>query len=251
MSSKRSAAMGKINDFATTDQIKNAGSGDEAVNLFLHGPDSVQAPGTKPTKTTKKTSATVADQTEEDTNTVKGPSTVDRTVNEVVGAGQALATGTYNGLSNAPIPGGIGVPLVILLVLFIVLLPVNGHTRLMWLWLSLTGQAEIGGPLTPPTITPGGFGGGSGGSFASSSTGSPSVNPNQTGTTTTKPPSATKITSASKKTTTLKTNTSKTHGTSSHKGGGPGPMDPDMGDPTAPIHQLSYATLMASRNGYE
>ena len=85
MSSKRSNAMSKINDFATTEQIKNAGNSDEAVDLFLHGPT---APGTTPTTTKKTISSTVADQTDSETVVEKGDSPLHQSVNEIVGVGQ-------------------------------------------------------------------------------------------------------------------------------------------------------------------
>lgn len=47
-------------------------------------------------------------------------------------------------LANIPTPGGIWVPFFVLMFLFMVLFPVNGHTRMMWLWLVLTGNAKIG-----------------------------------------------------------------------------------------------------------
>lgn len=64
-------------------------------------------------------------------------------------------------LEGIPIPGGPGLPLAILLILFMGLVPVNGHTRLRWLWLALIGNAEVLGhtgqsfvlPLVPQTST--------------------------------------------------------------------------------------------------
>ncbi len=47
-------------------------------------------------------------------------------------------------LGRIPTPGSIILPLVVLLVFFFMLLPVNGHTRFVWLWLVLTGNANIG-----------------------------------------------------------------------------------------------------------
>ena len=73
-------------------------------------------------------------------------------------------------------PGGIGVPLVILLLLFLVLIPVNGHTRITWLWFAIVRHAQFSdkpgtgfeknpppdstgtpvatGPGLPPPVTP-------------------------------------------------------------------------------------------------
>ena len=50
---------------------------------------------------------------------------------------------TQSALGNIPTYGSILFPLSILLVFFFLLLPVNGHTRAVWLWLVITGQASI------------------------------------------------------------------------------------------------------------
>ena len=46
-------------------------------------------------------------------------------------------------LGNIPTPGDVWVPLWILLFIFMILIPVNGHTRLYWLWLVIVGHAEL------------------------------------------------------------------------------------------------------------
>lgn len=48
-----------------------------------------------------------------------------------------------NQVIKFPIPGGIGVPLTILLILFVILIKVNGHSRSGWFWYTLLGDAEI------------------------------------------------------------------------------------------------------------
>lgn len=61
--------------------------------------------------------------------------------------GSALS-GILNGagvrLAGLPTPGSLMLPLIILLIFFMLLLPVNGHTRFVWLWMVLTGDASIG-----------------------------------------------------------------------------------------------------------
>jgi hypothetical protein len=77
-------------------------------------------------------------------------------------AGKASAA-----IGGIPIPGDLITPLVILLIFFFALVVINGHTRLSWLWLVLSGNAAIttgagasfGQPttvVTPPgqTVTP-------------------------------------------------------------------------------------------------
>ena len=70
--------------------------------------------------------------------------------------------GTQVRLESLPTPGSIMFPLVVLLIFFFLLIPVNGHTRLVWFWLVLSGNAEIAvggqsddstGDTTPSTPT--------------------------------------------------------------------------------------------------
>lgn len=46
-------------------------------------------------------------------------------------------------LANVPTPGGVWLPFIILMVLFLILFPVNGHSRMMWLFLVIIGQAQF------------------------------------------------------------------------------------------------------------
>ena len=71
-----------------------------------------------------------------------------------------------SGVGSVPIPGDLLLPLSILLLFFFARIAVNGHTRLSWLWLVLSGNATIttsggasfgtvttGTPVTPPVTT--------------------------------------------------------------------------------------------------
>lgn len=49
----------------------------------------------------------------------------------------------WDGLGNVATPGSIFLPVSVLIIFFLLLLPVNGHTRIEWLWLALTGNAHI------------------------------------------------------------------------------------------------------------
>ena len=51
-------------------------------------------------------------------------------------------------LGSIPTPGGIWTPFWILVGLFFILIPVNGHTRLNWFWLALIGAAQIDANLS-------------------------------------------------------------------------------------------------------
>jgi len=66
---------------------------------------------------------------------------VDKTVQRVHGVGKEA----WDGLSNVATPGSIFLPVSILIIFFLLLLPVNGHTRIEWLWLALTGNAHLSG----------------------------------------------------------------------------------------------------------
>jgi Flp pilus assembly protein TadB len=60
-------------------------------------------------------------------------------------------------VSGVPIPGDLLLPLSILLLFFFALVVINGHTRLSWLWLVLSGNASImtgqGGSFSQPIAT--------------------------------------------------------------------------------------------------
>lgn len=61
-------------------------------------------------------------------------------------------------LGDVPTPGSILLPLAILLLGFFILIPVNGHSRFVWLWLALSGNAQIGlrsSPDSPGASSPG------------------------------------------------------------------------------------------------
>ena len=57
-------------------------------------------------------------------------------------------------IAALPAPGDLGFPLLILLVFFFLIVPINGKTRAMWLWEVIVGNARV--PTVP--ITPAGGG---------------------------------------------------------------------------------------------
>lgn len=87
---------------------------------------------------------------------------VDATVNRV----GEVSRDAWDSLGNVARPGSIFLPVSLLLVFFFLLIPVNGHTRIEWLWLALTGQAHLTGESTGGSATGGSsdFGGPAGGS---------------------------------------------------------------------------------------
>lgn len=46
-------------------------------------------------------------------------------------------------LEAAPMPGGLFLPIAVLFLFFLALLPINGQTRLQWLWSVVTGNASL------------------------------------------------------------------------------------------------------------
>ena len=100
--------------------------------------------------------------------------------NATVDAVQRIARNTGVTIEKIPSPGSVMLPLLVLLIFVFLLLPVNGHTRLVWLWLVITGNASTGGaaqsPIfselainAPPIINPG----------QSTSNAPPIINPGQ------------------------------------------------------------------------
>src|SRR6266446_5641471 len=72
-------------------------------------------------------------------------------------------------LDQLPTPGNLRIPFLVLFILFFVLVPVNGHTRIGWLWLTFLGDTQIS-PNTnayqPSSgVAGGGVAGGGGGPF--------------------------------------------------------------------------------------
>lgn len=78
--------------------------------------------------------------------------TVDR-VQDTIGN----VKGTLETIST---PGSIFLPIAVLIIFFFLLLPVNGHTRAQWLWMSLIGDAQVAPSGTNNQDTGSGQGGG-------------------------------------------------------------------------------------------
>jgi hypothetical protein len=72
----------------------------------------------------------------------------ERSAAATASSAQRIATGAKVRLASIPTPGSIVLPLIILIVFFVLLLPVNGHTRLVWLWMVLSGNAIVGQDTT-------------------------------------------------------------------------------------------------------
>jgi hypothetical protein len=76
---------------------------------------------------------------------------------QATGQSASRALGSVrNGLGNVSMPGGLLAPLLIIVVLFFLLVQVNGHTRFTWLWLVATQNAAIANPGLGGTGTGGG-----------------------------------------------------------------------------------------------
>ncbi len=105
-----------------------------------HAAPGVNAPtpvtGEKPEPRTL-TAEEIAEEERKDAFKASANNVVDKT-------GQVWRGATAQ-LGRIPTPGSIILPLIALLVFFFMLIPVNGHTRFVWLWLVLTGNADITG----------------------------------------------------------------------------------------------------------
>lgn len=153
----RLVAMQTIDDALNTVSMGGTGS-----DVDVTGAAQIQGMGPAPTTAVNAPPFTVPApefhtglQEEEDNldawKSLLGPTGV-RILREGLRSGrQARSNGQRNAneikrrLAGVPIPGGIGVPLTLLLFLLMVIIPVNGHTRIAWLFLTLIGRAYVSG----------------------------------------------------------------------------------------------------------
>lgn len=72
------------------------------------------------------------------------------TMQQAINSARGIIRNAGVRLENIPTPGSIALPLILLLVFFFFLVPVNGHTRFTWLWLVISGDAStaIGGNVS-------------------------------------------------------------------------------------------------------
>ena len=76
-----------------------------------------------------------------------------QSANDTINAVQKVARNTGVAIERLPSPGSVMLPLLVLGIFFFLLLPVNGHTRLTWLWLVVTGNASTGGAAQAPIFS--------------------------------------------------------------------------------------------------
>jgi hypothetical protein len=67
---------------------------------------------------------------------------------------QNVASDTAATLERASTPGSILLPVLILIVLFLAVMPVNGYPRLAWLWFVVTGNASLTGGTPAASMAP-------------------------------------------------------------------------------------------------
>lgn len=75
-------------------------------------------------------------------------------VQEALSSVGGILQNTGDTVSRLPTPGTIATPLIILLVFFLALIPIAGNTRLKWLWLVITGDADLTSGIASGNITP-------------------------------------------------------------------------------------------------
>ncbi len=119
-------------------QVTDLTSGETVTGLADVAPD--PAPEKTEEQAKEKTEKQLKEQRELE---LKRQSLIKRQLQETGRATQQVLNSTKNGLSGVKMPGGLTFPLLTLIVLFMLLVRVNGHTRLGWLWLVVTGDAAI------------------------------------------------------------------------------------------------------------
>lgn len=70
-------------------------------------------------------------------------STVSSTLGNALSTAGDIVVSAGDAAAHIPTPGSIATPLIILLVFFLALIPIAGNTRLKWLWLVVTGNADM------------------------------------------------------------------------------------------------------------
>ena len=95
-------------------------------------------------------------QSEQEALELQRQSLIKRQLTDTAQATKRAIGSVQNGLGRVPIPGGLAFPLVTLLILFMLLIKINGNTRIGWLWLVMSGNAALpestgGGPAPAPT----------------------------------------------------------------------------------------------------
>lgn len=108
---------------------------------------------------------------EEEQKRIEREKTLIGLADKALQASKGAASSAGVKIANMPTPGDITFPLILLVLFFFILITYAGHTRLQWLWLTLTDNAYVttnthgsvasfGGPSSPvvaelPAITTG------------------------------------------------------------------------------------------------
>lgn len=56
---------------------------------------------------------------------------------------RSQASAVAGRIGTLPTPGGLGLVIIVLATLLLIIIPVNGEPRLVWLWLVITGKAKL------------------------------------------------------------------------------------------------------------
>lgn len=111
---------------------------------------------------------------EEEQKRIEREKTLIGLADKALQASKGAASGAGVRIANMPTPGDVTFPLILLVLFFFILITYAGHTRLQWLWLTLTDNAYVtdqtvgtplagaiaGGPSSPvvaelPVVTTG------------------------------------------------------------------------------------------------
>ena len=169
MSEKRQAAMATIAGGLQSPQPKDARDApgplqDKPVSsLLAPGPVSDLVPGSVPSpaqpapaKALTPEQQVEAAKRQQATLTMQKRAGINRAFNigqQAFGGVRGTVNSVQNGLAGASLPGGLALPIITLLILFLLLVQVNGSTRFSWLWQVMTGNAFLGPQSTPVTHT--------------------------------------------------------------------------------------------------
>lgn len=159
MSDARAADMASISNAVSSPAITSAASAEPNTNPIPPAPPLASLLAGRGKATESEKDAAEREQGKQDEFEQKEGNAA----GEIAGAVRKTADTASNIVRDAqvtleglPQPGSLALPIILLLLLFMALIPVNGYPRIYWLWLVVTQNAVLAGEPSPPTIPVGG-----------------------------------------------------------------------------------------------
>jgi hypothetical protein len=147
-SQKRQNAMGNVDAFNMQQQGQAAQSQQppSATDTSVPHPEGEaqpvkETPEQKSERQKKLAEAIAAREAEEERK--RQISDLQKSAEQTVRSASGILRNSRLTLEKIPQPGSIALPLLILIVLLMAIVVVNGHTRIVWLWNVVTGNAAI------------------------------------------------------------------------------------------------------------